>query len=430
MDTLQNVDQHVAEFLESPEMERLPTTDDVYQKLKDMEELPPDMSEEIPVASLKNEDPEFSVLLHAGVSEDELRGGRVAREKLLRAGFIFNNKPLPGIEKPLINISFDGVDWGKRSLLTQEELNKVVTYQREHAEEFGDDTVASDELRSDILQYLLATREDILPESVARKVNFLRLCIDRMYQERGGSSPKDRARKVSQSLVNLYISKYPAFKVTQQMQDNSYNRQKMVAEKELPDIMVWGYGDDSWAGTIKSRGLMAKSVYTRLGKLAGTPSPFLDSGFHIPDKVIVKDVAIPIRNMDFTVQKPNGLFRVNMLVWHLASRGVSEMGDGKARNGEQDYAIGNYLRHLAPQGRDSSIEKKEQEHFKRLLTFDEDRVVAEVIDRLEMRAREWAVASGDPEATRLLSDLSSNESEERKVPFRRVVQNFFRRLRS
>src|SRR3989338_6592349 len=112
-----------------------------YEKLKQQEAIPPDPNEIIVLPCLVSGSPEIAHLQSAGISLSELREGKVTRERLLNAGYVFINK-IGGGEKPIISVQIavpggEDIDFSRRTLLTHEEFAVVLDYQGQYTEQFS-----------------------------------------------------------------------------------------------------------------------------------------------------------------------------------------------------------------------------------------------------------------------------------------------------
>lgn len=362
----------------------------VYTFLKAKEESPADPKDKIFIGSIEPTDSEFTLLTNSGVTQEELNGHSVTREKLLKAGFIFNNCPLFPIEKPLINVTIDGVNYGKRKLLTNTELDRIRSYQRSQPELYGGEEISSDEFRLDMMSFLLSANTEI-PIEAKNKVNFVNIALNYMDSGYVGLSHKDRyennkterrAAKYYKQLVGEFMHS-----ILPPDEDN-FMRQVEYINNNFADILPWefdGRGSSTFFDT-EARDHKMSFNKDRFTKLSNSVSPFLDCGFKFSD----------LGNPDYEVIESNGKrFRVNMMVLHLLSRGISEMGEGVDGKGEQDYCVGNYERELFVKDSQTRHQNHETEQGKYDLTlaFDQEALLIKVMDRLKSRALEWASSS-------------------------------------
>lgn len=398
MSETQSVGESIIKKTEENKQVETVSTKSLYELLKVEEAKPADPNEMIPVGKISEEDPEYQKLIQAGVSIEEFETKKIPRRKLLEAGFVFNNQPLFAIEKPLINIEIDGVDYGKRKLLTGEELEKLKQYQRAHPDLYGFDGVSSDEFREEMYRFLL-TAEQPLPPHVEDKVNFYRMnALDEIKQP----DFAELVRLHRQNLIKSDANPVPA--------------ETKFVEDKLGDILPWDEERSPDRFRIRAREHKMLAIESRKGKLNGTPSPFLDSGFHFSN------------NPDYVVVGSDGrLFRVNMMVLHLTSRGISEMGEGKDAAGEQDYSVGNYIRELTPKdetGREK-IKEQEEKKLQLKLNFNEEELMQKVQERLKNLAVEWAMSeNAPPEAKKLAQKIKLAEQNQGKSFFSRIAGRF------
>lgn len=335
---------------------------------------------------------------------------------LQQAGFAFNNYPFLGIEKPIINVVVDGVDYGKRKLLTAEELGSIKKYQRENPSLYGSSEISSDNFRHRLFSFLV-TAENILPMHVDSKSNFVKLCINRIdhpYRTIKGEQ-KYRRDKLAQKVDPLYKRLVRMY--FEQQTRNSHSLRKSFIETKLKKFMPWDETNSLDRFNINARGHKMMLIETRRSKVVGSPSPFLDSGFHLPRL---------FGNPDYTVIGSDGRqFRVNMLVLHLASKGLSEMGEGVTGDGEQDYTIGNYIRDLEPKDADQAEATltKENAKFQMKLNFDEEELMNSLINELKKQAMEWAMNKNVSEEVQNLANQINDIKKRATTPFlKRVFQ--------
>lgn len=405
--------------------------DKIFDVWKELEAAPPDPQEEITVSGLSPEDPEYQTLLNVGVTADQLRTQSVPRRFLQKAGFVFNNYPLPNIEKPLIKTVIDGVDYGKRKLLTQHELNTIIHYQRQHPEQYGSGVVAADEFRKDVLQFLL-TAEPNVPAHLDNKANTFRIALYNIREPHHWSSgeewakyEKDKRRKkidsLQQELVKLHHD-------TVHASDFRAEDERKYIETYLKEEMPWESLDFGTRYPYKARGRNFSAFENRKRALNNVPSPFLDSGFHFPPS---------IGNPDFMVQKSDktGVFRVNAMVLHLASRGVSEMGEGKDGKGEQDYSLGNYISEIFPPDQATQQANNEHERHKFDLRSSKNgkEIFLAIQKKMKELARQWAESDqAPPKAKELLVQIDKAEQQyaNGKRPKLERFLDLFRRIQS
>lgn len=346
--------------------------DSIYEQFTLLEKKPGNPDDLIPYFRLDPNSDEYRTLRAAGFSEDDLVEHRIRRGDLLKAGFVFDNRLFLSMERPIIDYVIDGVDYGSKRFLTRAELDKIVEYQREHPDEFGGPEIASDQFRRDMLSLLLTART--IPGWIKAKKNFLRLSvahIPREYDLDGkpfNLSPEEiDERKNQQNIVREYLDVVD---------------EDEVLASDLATVMPWEDIQRNTFYSLQVRGRLASAHDGRQSALSGFHSPFLESGFIFPP--FTPDLEVVNKAED-------GRFRVNLLVWHLLSHGLSEMGRGKDPNDPQDYTIDNYIHEMYPEdeGQREAIREKENAAFDVLINFDKNKLMKNVQDRLIQRAQEW-----------------------------------------
>lgn len=126
-----------------------------FKRFKKATEASPNLEEKIPLRHLQEDSAECAALLDgvAGVDIGVLQQEGVSRRELLDKGFIFSNRIGNG-EKPIIDAVIDGIDFGKKILLTKDELEIVKKYQASHPEEFGCGDHKLEDVCKDMLRFL------------------------------------------------------------------------------------------------------------------------------------------------------------------------------------------------------------------------------------------------------------------------------------
>lgn len=276
-----------------------------YRELVRREATSPDMQELIEIAGIRIDSPEHRALLSAGVNQQAFRSRRFPRQYLLQAGYIFLNT-IGGGEKPLLSGSVPTAKGilhaGDRILLTQAELDTIITYQNRNARIYLPAKTPLDVIRKDmlaVLQSFLAVHAKL----AARK-NALFLAARKMIAENPQFSEKSRRA------LDTF--------------DRALARHKPLVRDTTLRYLI---GDCTHGIELAHvRGIPCTTLPQRFQVLSGAPSPFLDSGFHF-------DV-----NYDMTLNSPEGdAYRLNMVVVHLLSRGVNEMGASLNRSHDQQY---------------------------------------------------------------------------------------------
>ncbi len=105
-------------------------TINLYDALLKLEQRQPQETDLITAAKVLPDSEEYSKLKAAGVTDEEIEKRKIPRAKLKAAGFAFVNRiylPYKGeeMQKPLINEIINGEDYGKKTLLTTEEMAQL-----------------------------------------------------------------------------------------------------------------------------------------------------------------------------------------------------------------------------------------------------------------------------------------------------------------
>lgn len=289
-----------------------------YASLLEREQQPADPNEVISIVGFSSTAPEFLRFKEMGVDAETLNRGRLTRQQLLDAGYVFLNR-IGGGEKPLlasvIPVNGSDADMAAKVLLTQEELGAVMEYQKQNPEQFGTAGVEREALRHDMLAFL--SEVDIEQAQLGRKsVDALEAALKKIEED-----PKFSAE--DRDILGRFLE--------QKMQSQDW-----VWEKDyfLQECM-------SGLNLAMVRGVPISVYPTRHSALHQAPSPFLDSGFHFDTNY---DVTL-YPNMEDTVKTR----RLNMAVIHLLSRGFNEMGSSLNNSHDQRYITsGEYARDVFP----------------------------------------------------------------------------------
>ena len=265
---------------------------DSYGELCRQEAMLPDYNEIIPTHFVTPESYEWHRLVETGVDARSIEKGEVTRQNLLDAGFAFSNY-LGGGEKPLLrdkitNDKGEEIDLSSRLFLTNEELDLVLESQGGRQED-------DEDTRRKMLDFL----------TLAEQSNG-----DKWNQSIGivGTALK-YVREDDEALVGEYI------------QDTFMNKETRYLRDSVLSELVAGIP------FAKVGSIPVEIFDTRRSALAGTPSPFLDSGFHFD---VNRDVTL------FTLE-PTKTRRLNSVVVHLLSRGLSESGGSSNGSHDQTY---------------------------------------------------------------------------------------------
>lgn len=294
-----------------------PDSNKYYQELTERELIPPDPNEIIHVHGFTNtpeDQKDLQKLVEAGLSEEAVRKGEIPRGDLLSAGFVFNNRIGAG-EKPILSgiVTVDGqeVDLTTHRFLTQTEINAVMEQQRKAQPDFPHpDTSEMEDLRRDILGFLIKGTELVTHEGET-EIN-VALAVLRNLLDKG---------TITQGQLSQYVEK-----------ERSGWTKLGYSEDDADKTTLGFLFQAAVAGLdlVRLRRIPITASLMRFGKLRDIPSPFLDSGFRFDD------------NWDLTLNTNNGknTKRINMVVWHLMSRGFGEMGGSINGSHDQTYMTG------------------------------------------------------------------------------------------
>lgn len=270
--------------------------DEAYRDVVEREATQPDNAEPIHIKGINPVHPEYETLREAGVDEADLESERIARGRLLQAGFVFLNT-LGGGEKPVIATTLPAsktgpeVDFARRRLLTASELDRIRTHQQALRATQGV-TGDLEEIRKEMLGFQIRAAAAYDGEHDKRSTLFRE--AQRHLYENGAEA--DRT-------AFLYF----------------------LADQTTPSKLGF-IMDQCFVGVDMSfvGNVPVTLTASRLAALNGSPSPFIDSGFHFG------------MNLDITLY-PNDQSRtrrLNAANIHLLSRGIDEMG--KSSNGSHD----------------------------------------------------------------------------------------------
>lgn len=375
----------------------------IYDRLKELEKIPANPTDVIKTNPISSDDFEYNILIDIGVTPEELKSGKISRAKLLEANFIFNNQPILFIEKSLLNFTFNGVNFGSRKFILKEELDAIIAYQRTKPEIYGSDEIVSDDFRKELLSLLLSTHD--MASKINRLNEFTRAIA--LLAETSVNISFSASRKKSQSEIKKDLYKKSLFELffeeTMKDYQDSYgnfsNKKQEFINNYLQEFFVFPEPNDAY-WRLQSRGKQMRTVASRRSKFNNMFSPFLDSGFIFPEA---------IGNPDLTVRgSHNRLFRLNIMVWHLASRGISEMGEGIDGKGDQDYTIGNYIRDLHIVDKDEREEMlvEENKKYEFAQSYDYHHMVIKLQQTLVDLALDWAKQQPpDSKAAKLLNEI-------------------------
>lgn len=365
--------------------------DKIYNSFKEAEKTSGNKEDLIQVGPFEGSEPEYPALIAQGIRPELLKQGVLTRGDLLDADFVFLNSLGRG-EKPIFNFTDAGVEFGSRRLLTAEELTQVREYQNQQPDIFGFQGVELDDVRKDMLGVLL-TYQDPRPAGYLRRAQVLRrLLPDHPLQQQfvGG--------RLEWSLVRK--------RWKEQLSRRSYGEENALLQQFIDqscgDFYPWPEDSTFDPFKLSIRGHQARTLdVTRGGALQGSPSPFLDSGFVFGWN---PDITIFIGGL--------GYRRLNIAVFHLLSRGISEVGGSSNSSYDQTYMpLGEYVKYLYPETEEGRLKAKEEQERRLRDSQPFERTDAEfdlcvkIQERLMQDAIDWATSPQAPTTTRALARL-------------------------
>lgn len=390
----------------------------VYKRMQQEERKLPDYDAKVRVGkAISEQDLEFESLVKSGVSVEDIKSGRITRSKLLAAGYVFNNYPVVQMEKPLINVFVNGVDYSKKKLLTQEELNSIIIFQRSNPDQYGTEQVGTDAFRQDMLSFVYSSAVDI-PNDFRHKSQMISMALRRMdspnvgMNDRGDRFANDphglELAKLYQRLCEVYVKSHkPSFAAYEQFTDENFG-----------DLMPWDGPSNKIGVNAVSRGFETRSIPERIVTATrDDDSPFLDSGFKMTLMGGNPDVEVKIDE--------DTVIRVNLMVIHLLSRGVSEMG-GADDAADQRYDIGSYEKFLynSDPVRRQQIQDNEESKFNIVSSMDDRTLLLQLMERLKQKAVEWANSNSelDLDTRKVLEMVKKYESNKINLLDRRAAR--------
>lgn len=333
---------------------------EMYTSFKEAEETPADPNEKIRFGFPLHPQ-EKDVLTKAG---SEMKDGVITRKQLLDAGFIFINR-IGGGEKPLINAQIEGIDFGERTLISITELELIERYQKSHPELYQlPSGIDIDDVRHDMFSLLMVSQAQPPFPTYQNAAQFVPYAGLHNIPDKVGnhfvSMRNPEAAEIVKNYSNYLYEEYK--KVHPEVSNWHLIRQvfKMdFIKNACSDFLYIPPNFDSL--NPKVRGMRAKVLGVRLEKIRGTPSPFLDSGFSFG------------RNPDVFLYIPQSHpLRINAVVLHLLSRGISEMGNSRNNSDDQHYTtLGEYFDEIFPQN----------EQTRKNLWESEERAISQIEDR-------------------------------------------------
>lgn len=239
-----------------------------------------------------------------GISQEVIEAGKITRADLLGAGFAFINK-IGGGEKPLLSVRIDSdegpIDLGGRTLLTQQELDIAKASQ--------DKTEFDDEDTRMLMLNFLKEAQGAHQNKRENEIKLLREAQQRIISD---GSQEELAR----------VAAY--FKELIDKSDQAYG---WAAKEWLAGLDIARVG-----------AIPVEMFWTRRQSIRGAPSPFLDSGYHFGDN---EDVTLFPNDAGRTR-------RLNTVVVHLLSRGISQLGGSRNGSHDQTYITNSEFLALLP----------------------------------------------------------------------------------
>lgn len=366
---------------EGAEIVKRPTLDQIFKQLKIREMDPANPEDYIKVDFSRGGQELIDSLMAVGTSMEDVRRGYITRGQLLKAGFVFNNV-IGGGEKPIIAVVINGEDFGKKSLLTKEELELVTQYQKDNG--YVPKSIDFDDLRRDMVGFILANTSN-RPMGLWNRNNARRIVFGDVIQDKAHAGRVSRIDRVLVNLYEDYLRKDWIF-----IDEKGTTRVRVEVEQKyfddnFGDVFPWKSDYNPFSGNL-ARDVRVSVLPSRMKALDGTPSPFLDSGFLFS------------LGGDLTIFDANDkAYRLNMAVFHLALRGLNEMGDGGSASYDQHYlTVDEYSRLIYIE--DEAERKSERE--KEECRWQSQGNIAEVYVHLEERvvdlARKWAKSDKAP----------------------------------
>ncbi len=274
---------------------------------------------------------EHERLVDSGLPEEKLENGNLTRQELLDAGFCFINT-LGNGEKGIISGIVDdpdsdlSVDFTGRKLLTKEELQLAYRYQLAHPETYGLQGQDVEEVRKDMMSFLMQSSAQPLFGSKEHAVVDIMSDQSFMYGVREDGYSLDDWKT-----VEAYVDK----RAKLMMRDNpsiTDIQAGILAQNELVEACcgdLYESVDDS-VGHFNAKSVRGQNTQSlmmmRQGSLQGQPSPFLESGLVFGGNL---DVNV-FTGADADIRSTDQL-RMNIATVHLAGGhpdfpGFSEMG--------------------------------------------------------------------------------------------------------
>lgn len=305
-----------------------------YQAFKQYESREAHPTDRLFVGHLPQDSVEYDTLRASGVAEADIATGYVTRGELQGAGYFFLNR-LGGQEKYIIADTIpdpdrpgEVLDFKGRALLTRDELQKVYDFQQQHPERYGLQGHDLEEIRKDMLLFLMrATHrprfergEDFVDATMPYRPE---------YAFFDGNEYFDKWKLVDAfwaDKAKQYARSHPDARGYNAI----HGAQKEFVQAYCSDLYTWPdeAGETVYFDDRVVRGRAVQSISHRMQKLSGNPSPFLDSGLHFSD---FPNLDVNIYMAGRADMRSTNQYRLNMAVLHLAGGhpdfpGLSEMG--------------------------------------------------------------------------------------------------------
>ena len=322
---------------------------EIYSDLRRREQRGPLPEDVIKAGYVKPGSVEYQTLLDSGLTPAQLEQRTFTRKELLDAGYKFVNI-LGNGEKGVINgvvtdpETGETADFTGRTFLTQAELEMVYRFQQSQPEVYGLQGEDLDEVRKDMTSFALeAVAEPAFQDNMDFRDQL-------MYDDKVGYGPSVGDAEDWKAVKAFWDRREKAYRKNHKEAKGFaplWAVQEEFAREHCQDLYTWtdkentGFMDAF--RTKQIRGHAVSSTPSRIGKLTGQPSPFLESGFVFAD------------NFDANVfldgkpdQRSDNQLRINSATIHLAGAhpdfpGFSEMG---GQTDQQYMPTGYYVNHL------------------------------------------------------------------------------------
>jgi hypothetical protein len=413
--------------------------DEAYESLKADESRPPNLDQIIAIRGrkggglgLREDQPEYAILLDRGVSAEALASGHITRGQLLGEGqdlddenrYIFLNR-IGGGEKPIIGGEIpdpddpeNTLDFTNRVLLTRQEVDKVYRHQLAHPDIFGTQGQDLDEVRKDMLLFL---QDAIAEPPYGYEAAFLQVALPYKLNESvrldehalSNDDEFEQAQRdweLVENYWNWQVEHYEEINPDTPLNDLQIKMhlQQVFSRQFCADIYTWP-GDVETFGIKDVRDhRINRAIPQRRKRLAGQASPFLESGFVFGDNP----------DAEVIVELPSGKFgkrRLNMGNLHLFGAHPDFPGFGEVGGvDDQVYmTLGTYVDTLYEKDA-AKREALQAQEVAKLQTVPISQVISQYQERLVAMAKAWSEAQlsgGQDDLTRELQELDGADIE-------------------